>query len=54
MTRTRYFTAMSLDGYLADAVGSLEWLLSLPDEGQDGVIGAFLADVGAIAMGATT
>jgi len=54
MTRTRYFTAMSLDGYLADAAGSLEWLLSLPDEGQDEVIGGFLADVGAIAMGATT
>ena len=54
MTRTRYFTAMSLDGYLADAAGSLDWLLALPDEGQDGAIGAFLANVGAIAMGATT
>ena len=54
MTRTRYFTAMSLDGYLADAAGSLEWLLALPDEGQEGAFGSFLDGIGAIAMGATT
>lgn len=54
MTLTRYFTAMSLDGYLADAAGSLDWLLSLPEEGQEGVFDGFLADVGAVAMGATT
>ena len=54
MTRTRYFTAMSLDGYLADEAGSLDWLLSLHSEAEDLVIGDFLADVGALAMGATT
>jgi dihydrofolate reductase len=54
VNRTRYFTAMSLDGYLADAAGSLEWLLALPDEGQEGVFGSFLDGIGAIAMGATT
>lgn len=54
MTRTRYFTAMSLDGYLADADGSLEWLLTLPDSGTEGGFGSFLDGIGAIAMGATT
>ncbi len=54
MTRTRYFTAMSLDGYLADADGSLEWLLGLPDSGTEGGFATFLDGIGAIAMGATT
>jgi len=54
MTRTRYFAAMSLDGYLADPAGSLDWLLALPDQGEEGTFAAFLADVGGIAMGATT
>jgi dihydrofolate reductase len=54
MGRTRYFTAMSLDGYLADAEGSLEWLFGVPDHGTEASFTTFLADVGAIAMGATT
>jgi dihydrofolate reductase len=45
---------MSLDGYLADTAGSLDWLLTLPDDGQEDAFGDFLADIGAIAMGATT
>jgi dihydrofolate reductase len=54
MSRTRYFTAMSLDGYLADTEGSLEWLFAVPDHGTEESFRAFLADVGAIVMGATT
>jgi dihydrofolate reductase len=54
VSRTRYFTAMSLDGYLADSAGSLDWLLSLPDDGKESAFADFLAGIGAIAMGATT
>jgi dihydrofolate reductase len=54
MTRTRYYTAMSLDGYLADADGSLDWLLTLPDGGTEGGFASFLDGIGAMAMGATT
>src|SRR5438067_13821004 len=54
MTRTRYYTAMSLDGYLADADGSLEWLLTLSDAGTEGGFASFFDGIGAMAMGATT
>jgi dihydrofolate reductase len=54
VTKTQYYTATSLDGYLADAENSLDWLFEV--EGGDGPdpYPAFLADVGALAMGATT
>src|SRR4051794_28076749 len=51
MTRTRYYTAMSLDGYLADADNSLDWLLTLSDAGTEGGFGSFLDGIGAMAMG---
>lgn len=54
MTRVRYFTAMSLDGYLADADGSLDWLFAVPDEGTDSSFRDFLDGIGVLAMGATT
>jgi dihydrofolate reductase len=58
MTKTQYYTATSLDGYIADQDNSLDWLFQVgsgdADEGDDGRFGAFLADVGAFAMGATT
>lgn len=54
-TRFRYYTAMSLDGFLADAADSLEWLLSQPIDEQGPMnYGRFLSDVGCIVMGATT
>ncbi|MGY1845109.1 dihydrofolate reductase family protein [Modestobacter sp. SYSU DS0875] len=55
MTRTVYHTATSLDGFIATADHSLDWLLSRESD-EDGPMGypAFIAGVGAIAMGATT
>ena len=56
MTRTQYFTATSVDGFIADADNSLEWLFEVPRDGGSGAagFGAFFAEVGAMAMGATT
>jgi dihydrofolate reductase len=50
---TQYYTATSLDGFIADADNSLDWLFQF-DEGDDSSYPAFIADVGAIAMGSTT
>ena len=54
--KTQYFTATSVDGYIADADNSLEWLFEVPRNGGGGAegFGAFFAAVGAMAMGATT
>lgn len=52
MTRTQYYTASSLDGFLADPDNSLEWLLQFGEPGDD--YPAFVAQVGAVAMGSTT
>ena len=56
VAKTQYFTATSVDGYIADADNSLEWLFEVPRNGGGGAegFGAFFADVGAMAMGATT
>lgn len=51
--KTQYFTATSLDGFIADPHDSLEWLFPLGDV-QDTSYPAFIRDVGAIAMGSTT
>jgi dihydrofolate reductase len=51
--KTQYYTATSIDGYIADQDNSLEWLFEV-DEGTDNPFGAFFAGVGAFAMGATT
>ena len=55
MTRTVYYTATSLDGYIADQRNSLDWLLSRHSDG-DGPMGwtEFEKRIGALAMGATT
>lgn len=53
---TTYFTASSIDGFIADASHGLSWLLSR-DVDVTGPMGydAFLADrVGALVMGSTT
>lgn len=55
MTRTVFYTATTLDGYLADEHDSLAWLFKQDiDEHGPMSYDAFIADVGAIAMGATT
>jgi dihydrofolate reductase len=56
MTRTQYYTATSVDGFIADADNSLDWLFEVPRNGGSGGegFGPFFAGVGAMAMGATT
>ncbi|APX33799.1 deaminase [Brachybacterium sp. P6-10-X1] len=55
MTTYRYFTATSLDGFLADEHDSLDWLLSQPT-GTESILpyDTFIADIGAIVTGRTT
>jgi len=55
MTRYRYYTATTLDGFLADEDDSLDWLFKqhLEEDGP-GNTAAFLAEVGAQVMGVTT
>ncbi len=52
---TRYYTATSLDGFIADESHSLEWLFTR-DQDHAGPLNYadFIARVGALAMGATT
>jgi len=52
---TQYYTATSLDGYIADANNSLDWLFTRQREpGGPLNYEAFIAGVGAMAMGATS
>ena len=51
--KTIYYTASSLDGFIADANNSLEWLLQFGEQ-PEGDFAIFLEGVGAIAMGSTT
>ena len=52
---TVFYTACSLDGFIADPDNSLEWLF-VQDLDMEGPMAypAFVEDVGALAMGATT
>lgn len=52
-SRTQYYTATSLDGFIADRNNSLEWLFQMSDDGTEGYA-EFIAEVGALAMGSTT
>jgi dihydrofolate reductase len=53
--KTVYYTATSLDGYIADPADSLDWLF-VQDVDPTGPMGytPFIAGVAALAMGATT
>ena len=55
MSLTQYYTATSLDGFIADRDNSLDWLFTRARE-EDGPLnyGEFIAAVGAMAMGSTT
>lgn len=55
MTRTRYYTASSADGYIATADHSLEWLFRQRID-QDEALGynTFIREIGSLAMGAST
>ena len=55
MPLTQYYTATTLDGFIADPNDSLEWLFSREqDHGGPLNYAAFIAEVGALAMGSTT
>lgn len=51
--KTQYYTATSLDGFIATEDDSLEWLFPLGDLDDTGYA-AFFAEVGALAMGSAT
>lgn len=51
--KTQYYTATSLDGFIATEDDSLDWLFPLGDINDTGY-SSFIANVGALAMGATT
>lgn len=55
MTVYRFYTATTLDGFLADEHDSLDWLLSQPT-GEDSILPMedFMAEVGAIVTGRST
>ena len=55
MSLTQYYTATTLDGFIADPDNSLDWLFTRQQE-PDGPLtyGDFIAGVGALAMGRTT
>jgi dihydrofolate reductase len=55
LSRTQYYTAATLDGFIAGPANSLEWLFTRKrDEGGPLNYEDFIAEVGAVAMGATT
>lgn len=51
--RTQYYTATSLDGFIATKDDSLEWLFPLGELGETGYP-EFIKEVGALAMGSST
>jgi dihydrofolate reductase len=55
MGRTIYYTATTLDGFLATADDSLQWLFDVPgSDGANDRFGPFMAGVGGILMGSST
>jgi dihydrofolate reductase len=51
--KTQYYTATSLDGFIADPNNSLDWLFQF-GEPEETDYPDFLREVGALAMGSTT
>lgn len=52
---TQYYTATSIDGFIADSANSLDWLFQFGEvQGMEQDYPRFIADVGALAMGSTT
>ena len=58
MSTTQYYTATTIDGFIADEHDSLSWLFEVPagddDVGHERRFADFFARVGAMAMGSTT
>jgi dihydrofolate reductase len=53
MPKTQYYTATTIDGFIADSDNSLAWLFEVEADSTN-PFASFFADVGAFAMGATT
>ena len=55
MSLTQYYTATTLDGFIADPNHSLDWLFTR-DQDHEGLLNytEFIAGVGALAMGSST
>jgi dihydrofolate reductase len=51
--KTQYYTASSLDGFIAGPNDSLDWLFPLGDVAETGYP-SFIKEVGALAMGSAT
>lgn len=51
--KAQYYTACSLDGFIADSQNCLDWLFQF-GEPENGSYVDFIREVGAIAMGSTT
>jgi dihydrofolate reductase len=51
--KTQYYTATSLDGFIATEEDSLDWLFALGDL-EDSSYLEFISEVGALTMGSTT
>jgi dihydrofolate reductase len=51
--KTQYYTATSLDGFIATEDDSLDWLFALGDA-DDSSYPQFIAEIGALAMGSAT
>ena len=53
MMKTQYYTASTIDGFIADPNHSLDWLFPLGNI-EDTSYPSFIKDVGALAMGSST
>ena len=54
MTKVVYFTACTLDGFIADEHDSLDWLFEVPHGEDDGSWDAFIGRIGPLVTGTTT
>ena len=54
MSKVVYFTACTLDGFIADEHNSLDWLFETPHSGDESSWDDFIQTVGPMCMGRTT
>ena len=54
MSKVQYFTACTLDGFIADENNSLDWLYEVPHDEKDEYWDQWFPSVGGLVMGATT
>ncbi len=54
MTRVIYFTACTLDGFIADEHDSLDWLFEVPHGDEDDSWESFIGGIGPLVTGTTT